>query len=114
MPTFEYQAVNSSGERVSGTVAGGSIEQALTSLTNNGYTVERINQSAVETPPMVDEGHPRSPYAQPERPYQQEPPRTQPPPTEQRSYVATSVVGPLAGGGPCQPHDVLSPVRDHA
>jgi type II secretory pathway component PulF len=107
MPTFEYQAVNNSGERVSGTVLGGSMEQALSSLSQSGLVVERINQSvllgdpiaeaAVNTPPPVIQG-PSS-----ERAYPNEPPPPsfrEAPPTSQRNYVATSIVGPVVGTVP--------------
>src|ERR1044072_7431326 len=129
MPSFDYLAVNSSGERVSGTVFGGSMEQALTSLSQSGLIVERINQSGLPghpsaapagqplVPPPVRPAYaqaqpiaPPSPYASasevPSSPYASEPriapPRPQgtPPSAEQRSYVATSVVGPLTGRVP--------------
>lgn len=87
------------------------MEQALSSLSQHGLIVERINQSAlindplanlppiqegvVQAPPIqvppVGEARVESPYSTAER---------QAPPTEQRSYVATSVVGPLVGGVP--------------
>lgn len=131
MPTFDYLAVNGSGERVSGTVFGGSMEQALSSLSQTGLIVERINQSVsindplappppmqaapIQPPPVqvaqpAQAWAPQSPYAQtreiPSSPYASEPrvevPRAQQaaPPMDQRSYVATSVVGPLTGRVP--------------
>src|ERR1043165_2092535 len=55
MPTFEYQGVNTAGERVSGTVLGGSMEQVLATLSRTGLTIERINQStAVIEEPLGD------------------------------------------------------------
>src|SRR5437016_3087858 len=83
MPTFEYQALNRAGDTVSGTVLGSSMEQALSSLSETGLIVERINQSALPPGPVG---------------FQQTP--IQGPPTAQRSYVATSVVGPVAGRVP--------------
>src|SRR5882724_7926940 len=111
MPTFDYQAVNSSGERVSGVVAGGSMEQALTSLSQTGLVVERINQSVLLDDPIPEQSVVQpSPAMQPippSPPILVDPPQSSPyqerssfetapvagPPIEQRSYVATSVVG---------------------
>ncbi|MFI5386842.1 MAG: type II secretion system F family protein [Fimbriimonadales bacterium] len=106
MPTFEYQAVNSAGERVSGVVSGGSMEQALTSLSNNGLVVERINQSehfdeslppqaVVEPPPRIAERPPG--YEQGQGAFGT---TVEGPPVGPRGYIATSVVGPLTGGVP--------------
>lgn len=114
MPTFEYQAVNSTGERVSGTVLGGSIEQALTSLSQHGLTVERINQSVLAGDPLAGEASStatavEAPPVQPMAPpiptagaYREQSSYSsvEGPPVGQRSYVATSVVGPLAGQVP--------------
>ncbi len=95
MPTFEYLATNPSGERVSGTVLGPNIEQALISLSHDGLKVERINQSASLADPLADHSL-RQPI---EAPLQTPlaPTTIKSPPTEQRSYVATSVAGPLVG-----------------
>jgi len=119
MPTFEYQGVNSAGERVSGFVAGGSMEQALSSLSQAGLIVERINQSGqagdqaigqtmVQPPPVL--GPPPNLYDafQPPRPVEDSAYRErsavgqtkEAPPTGPRSYIATSVVGPLTGTVP--------------
>lgn len=97
MPTFEYLAVNTSGEKVSGTVLGGSIQDALTSLAQGGLQVERINQSAFIGDPLADPAIRQVPT---ERPYDHAPPSAPMvacPPTEQRSYAATSIAGPLVG-----------------
>jgi len=113
MPTFEYQGVNRSGERVSGLVAGISMEQALSSLSQTGLVVERINQasaeSAVVQPPPVLAPPPnlydtiQSPTYREQAAYQERSAYGQtvePPPTGPRSYVATSVAGPLVGTVP--------------
>ncbi|HVT13320.1 MAG TPA: type II secretion system F family protein [Fimbriimonadaceae bacterium] len=114
MPTFEYLAVNDAGERISGTVLGNSIEHALNALSQRGLVVERINQSALAMePPLSAVGYldsqpipppPVQPMEMPRSPYEQrsfhETPSIQAPPTGQRSYMATSVVGPLAGRVP--------------
>ncbi len=115
MPTFEYQALNSAGERVSGVVAGGSMEQALTSLSSNGLTVERINQSVLLQDPLstqavVEPSETRTVIPPPVQFYEAPGSQAGPslgqersptgPSTEQRSYIATSVVGPLAGTVP--------------
>jgi type II secretory pathway component PulF len=115
MPTFEYLAVNNAGERISGTVAGGTMEQALSSLSQNGLVVERINQSvlldepileaAVNMPPPVIQAPPVQPLREEERGKRKEErpeigfPR-EAPPTGQRNYVATSIVGPVVGTVP--------------
>lgn len=115
MPTFEYQGLNRDGERVNGTVAGGSIEAALNSLAQNGLTVERINQSeapessgqaVVAPPPVIGDSPPGRPYQSvaPPNSYREtgmhEGRAVEGPPTGPRSYVATSVVGPLTGAVP--------------
>jgi type II secretory pathway component PulF len=119
MPTFDYQAVNSAGERVSGSAFGGSMEQVLSSLSQSGMVVERINQSVLLEDPVVPQAVvqpavvPEVPIAPPpvqvpppsqafSSPYQErsvhESSPIAGPPIGQRNYVATSVVGPLTGG----------------
>src|SRR5690348_7125220 len=102
MATFEYQAVNVAGERITGTVLGASIEHALSSLADRGLSVERISQSALINDPLSHiPPEPVTPtvIAPPVRPEFQRP-ISEAPPTEQRSYFATSVAGPLTGGVP--------------
>lgn len=110
MPTFEYQAVSETGERISGTVLGNSMEHALSALSERGLVVERINQSVLAAEPVgaypggVIGPPPVQPMEAPPSLYDQrtihETPAIHAPPLDQRSYVATSVVGPLAGRVP--------------
>lgn len=115
MPTFEYQGLNNEGSRVTGTVLSGTMEQALTSLSESGLVIERINQSVLLddpipsqtvtppvqqvpiAPPPVIPNTAQSEYGIPPPPVS---PMVEGPPIEQRNYMATSVVGPLVGSVP--------------
>jgi len=110
MPTFEYQAQGADGKTVNGVVVGSSLDQALQDLTGKGLQILKIGLSANPNDPLAGfnvaklarpSETPRSeapatdtqePVAQPLRTEQ---PRG--PEIEQRSYVETSVVGPLVG-----------------
>ncbi len=81
MPTFEYQAQGADGHVVSGVMVGSSLDQAISELTSKGFQVVKIGFAANVNDPLANNqaGTERGPS------------------TEQRSYVATSVVGPLVG-----------------
>ncbi len=106
MPSFEYTAVNASGQAETGTVLGISLSDAVQRLSNRGLQVEKINVAQfvgdplAQTPAAVVIAPVTSPPTT-ELPANQtpivEPPRTSAPPVEARSYVETSVVGPLVG-----------------
>ena len=94
MPIFEYQAVDSEGRTHRGTVMGNDFESASRQLTSQGLKVKGLseassgelgpmNQRATETPSAPQSAPAGVPAA---------------PPTEQRSYIETNVVGALVGG----------------
>ncbi len=99
MPTFEYQAVNPAGNSERGTVLGSTLEQAVEDLGRRGFQVQAIQPAArhddplLSPPPapkrLVEETRPREEAAE-EKPAMD-------PLLKNRSYVATSVVGPLVG-----------------
>lgn len=111
MPTFEYTGVNQAGERVTGTLLGSSMEQALSSLGLTGLKIERIHEAAFLNDPLSSPAPP-PPAAPPvvyptasvetprvESPYEQ--PEMRPPPVlDRRNYLATSILGPLIGRVP--------------
>lgn len=104
MPSFEYTAVNASGQVESGTVLGLTITDAVQQLTDKGLQVERIGAAQFVGDPLANTATVAPPVERPraEASGVHPPPVTQPdlrqaPPTEARSYVATSVVGPLVG-----------------
>ena len=105
MPTFEYQAENSDGKTVTGVVVGSSMDQALRELSTTGLMVLKIG-SAVNpndplsmsqtssathpsTTPAPGQGQSRAVSTVPDQPVG--------PDTAERSYIATSVIGPLVG-----------------
>ncbi len=98
MPTFEYQALNPAGERISGTVLGPTMEQALGSLSKDGLQVERIHQSVLAGDPL-SQPEPKK-IERPAAPAAQPPPPKVAPPVVSRNYFATSVAGPLVGKVP--------------
>lgn len=85
MPIFEYQATDNNGRVVRGTVYGTSPEAASQELISKGYAVTHIDGDTLERRPMF------TPLAESEIPLNT---ATAPGP---RSYIATSVVGPVAG-----------------
>jgi len=106
MPTFEYQAQNSEGKEVKGLVVGSSLDQALQDLTAKGLQIQKIGVATNPNDPLsgADFGavH-RSREATAEARGNDSPiagsrvEQPKGPDIEQRSYVATSVVGPLVG-----------------
>lgn len=111
MPTFEYTGINQAGERVTGTLLGSSMEQALSSLGLTGLKVERIHEAAFLNDPLSSPAPP-PPVAPPvvEPASSVEPPRSEtpyeqaevrpPPVLHRRNYFATSILGPLIGRVP--------------
>ncbi|MEZ0325006.1 MAG: type II secretion system F family protein [Fimbriimonas sp.] len=97
MPTFEYQAQGADGQVVNGLVFGTSLDHAASELSTKGMQVLRIGVAT----------NPNDPLARPmEAPRIQEAPNSeipatappvQGPPIEERSYVDTSVLGPIIG-----------------
>jgi len=85
MPTFEFQAQNAEGKAISGVVVGSSIDQAMRDLSSKGLQVQKIGMAANPNDPLagVTDGATAR--------------RAEIPDLEQRSYIATSVVGPLVG-----------------
>jgi type II secretory pathway component PulF len=109
MPTFEYQAQKSTGEVVTGTVFGLSLDHAARDLAAQGMQVQRIGIAANPADPLaavpVAPAAPQATVARPEAPRVQEVPAAATRPTEtvdheQRSYMETSVWGPLVGQVP--------------
>jgi len=92
MPTFEYQAQNSEGKTVSGVVFGSSMDQAMHDLGGKGLHVLKIGVSSNPNDPLSGVGGAHRAGSQGEVALQGDGPDT-----SQRSYVATSVVGPLVG-----------------
>jgi type II secretory pathway component PulF len=108
MPTFEYAAVDASGNHETGTILGKSLDDALAALIRRGLTVERIGLAALLNDPLSGGeavGAPGGGYVP-----RSERPGTvaaaavgeipDAPPVEQRSYVESSVWGPLVGKVP--------------
>lgn len=105
MPTFEYHAQGADGQVTSGLIFGTSLDGATRELATKGVDVVRIGIATNINDPL---SNPAS--AGPSRPAEQ--PRVQEtanaggpaignivegPPVHQRSYAATSVVGPIIG-----------------
>lgn len=112
MPTFEYQAKGADGQVVSGVVFGLSLDHALKDLTTKGMQIEKIGVASNPNDPLSNAAYTvRSGPAPVESVSGQiagrtsegahpEPVRIYGPSTEQRSYAATSVWGPLVGKVP--------------
>jgi type II secretory pathway component PulF len=119
MPTFEYQAQSEDGRIVSGRVFGASLDHALRDLSGKGLQITQIgvannlNDPLAARPVPVADARPvevsreevaaaaspeydmsRSPHAPSVRTNYGE---TVAPPVTQRTYLATSVWGPIAG-----------------
>ncbi len=102
MPTFEYQAVNSQGEPVRGVLFGISLDQAAAELNSKGLQVQNIGIAFNPHDPLS--GTATNAERKVETSRSQESASAAPMPShmvgpevEQRSYIATSVVGPLVG-----------------
>jgi len=125
MPTFEYQAESADGRVVNGRVFGTSMDQALRDLSNQGLMVMKIGAATnpndplaefatVQAAPAVARAPVAAPARQAEIPRFEIPPEpayepsssenrpvaNEAPPTEQRTYMETSVWGPLVGQVP--------------
>lgn len=101
MPTFEYQAQAADGKITSGLVFGPSLDQATRDLSAQGVQILRIGVASNPHDPLAAPvGAPRE-APTPETPrVEHAPPNAfahAGPPVEQRSYVATSVAGPIVG-----------------
>ncbi|HSI71603.1 MAG TPA: type II secretion system F family protein [Fimbriimonas sp.] len=106
MPTFEYQAQGADGQTVTGLVFGSSLDNAAKELSTKGMQVMRIGLAASHNDPLsaappvqapmreqaVSEVNQEYVYSVPVPGH-----RAEGPPTEQRTYVETSVTGPLVG-----------------
>jgi type II secretory pathway component PulF len=105
MPSFEYTATNAAGQAESGTVLGLSLTDAVQQLSNKGLTVERINVAqflgdplggnTITAPPVAETPRAEQPRVQASSVTGE--PLREAPPTDPRSYVATSVIGPVVG-----------------
>jgi len=94
MPTFQYQAVNAEGQAVNGVLFGTSLDAALGELSRQGLQVSNIGVAASPHDPLND-APPTSRAGVAEVVAERVIPST-----EQRSYIATSVWGPLMGRVP--------------
>src|SRR5688572_25847438 len=108
MPTFEYQAQGADGRVVNGLVFGTSLDHAARELSTKGMQVLKIGVATNPNDPLAAAPQPvfveapavqETPAQSQEYVYSVPVPdrRTEGPPTEQRTYVETSVVGPIVG-----------------
>ena len=105
MPTYEYQAENIDGKTVTGVVVGTSLDQAVRELSVKGLMVLKIGTASNPNDPLSGSQpaaitRPSTVAQQVQSPNQQSSPLVAPPvgpETKERSYIATSVVGPLVG-----------------
>src|SRR4051812_6640913 len=100
MPTYEYQATKTDGESVTGLVFGSSLDGVARELQTKGLTVTRIGLAASAGDPLAGGGGIAAPVKRIEAPrservtpFAEEAPHHGPP-TEERSYMETSVWGP--------------------
>lgn len=101
MPTFEYQAQSNDGQVVSGLVLGASLDEAASSLAGKGLQVLRIGVAASPGDPLA--GVSARPVERPSKETArvvQDGPTIVGPPVDQRTYMQTSVWGPLVGKVP--------------
>lgn len=126
MPTFQYQALKPDGETVSGLVYGTSLDTAMGDLMKRGLNVQSIGVAVNAADPLANQAAAPRYDAEPQRDYGTTSisdgrgttidasvsvtdavakdaegyggveGRVGGPPTHQRNYVATSVVGPIA------------------
>jgi type IV pilus assembly protein PilC/MSHA biogenesis protein MshG len=132
MPTFQYQALKSDGETITGFVFGSSLDTAMGDLVKRGLNVQSIGIATTANDPLRVPGPPprqEAPQPQAARPieyasdyvidgrgvkvessfsaadsvgegvesYAGHSGYIAGPPTDQRSYMATSVLGPVVG-----------------
>ena len=107
MPTYEYSATAIDGQVTSGRVFGTSMEKAMADLQSKGLSVQSIGVAggndplAVAIRPAVKVEQAQSTEAAHENVHDIPLPRgIEGPSTEQRSYLATSIWGPLIGKVP--------------
>ena len=107
MPTFEYRAQNVAGEAVSGVVFGASLDHAARDLASKGLQVTHLGVTTNLNDPLAAPVAVAEPIGAGGRAVaapRVERPATAglapAPSTEQRSYMATSVWGPLVGQVP--------------
>lgn len=104
MPTFEYTAIGPDGQRTNGRAYGASLEQVTTELKEKGLDVQRIGTAASAYDPLSANVAHSPATGTKETPSNAE--GSGPvsfvsgPPVEARSYLATSVWGPLVGQVP--------------
>lgn len=91
MPTFEYQATQEDGSAVSGLVFGPSLDKVAGELRSKGLNVTHLGVAASTGDPLSGGG------AAPKQKTVEGARVATPLPTEERSYFATSVAGPLVG-----------------
>ncbi len=91
MPVFEFTATNPSGENVRGTMMSATLVSAAEDLARQGYQVQHVGLAAGANDPIPKE------FSGIEPPIGAEPPPANAAPdiTSERSYMMTSVVGPL-------------------
>src|SRR5688572_29578855 len=98
MPVFEYQATDSQGQPVTGTLIGATLTAAASDLALRGLNVSHLAVSEVAGDPVPQDFQPAPPPGESEYVYDKvvECPRGEPL-MEQRSAVMTEIVGPLVG-----------------
>jgi len=105
MPTFEFTAKAPDGQSVSGSTFGISIDHAMRDLTGKGLQILSIGVAANPGDPLADVQVPirTAPQTETQARIAVTTASASPiaaPPTEQRSYMETSVWGPLVGQVP--------------
>ncbi len=106
MPTFEYQALSADGKNVTGVVFGASLDHAVQDLSGKGLKVSHIGLASGLGDPLAGMAPAQAKKQSGNETSSTEPSAVPPgsavggPPIEQRSYMATSVVGPLVGKVP--------------
>lgn len=90
MPTFEFLGTQADGQETKGIIYGSSLDSALAELQKQGVSVHSLRDPNAGIPAPTTSGGNRGGTHQ----YQGE---VGAPPTEERSYFATSVAGPLVG-----------------
>ena len=98
MPTFEYQAQGVDGKAVKGVVVGSSIDQVVSELSGKGLQILNIGLANNPGDPLAGMSIPRPrERSSGEGEAQPQAVAIRGPETAERSYMATSVVGPLVG-----------------